>query len=291
MQKVEEKARAKINLTLDVLSKRTDGYHELLTVFQTVAMHDALSLCRNSTGLITLSVGNALIPSDGTNLAVQAACLLQEHYGVKEGVHINLKKEIPIAAGLGGGSSDAAAVLRGLIRLWQIPLEPHILYSFAEKIGSDVPFCLEGGTALGSSRGEKVEALSPCPHFYVVLANPGLAVSTAEVYRKLTLGEIRESPDTEAMCSAINSGDRAGVEANLGNVLETATFQLYPQVADLKKRMSLAGSALMCGSGPTVFSLHNSHENAVKLCVSLQKEGYNAWVTQTVTENPLEVGN
>jgi 4-diphosphocytidyl-2-C-methyl-D-erythritol kinase len=290
MQTVEERAWAKINLTLDILRKRADGYHELLTVFQTLALHDTLSLRLNNTGIITLSVGDAPLPTDGTNIAGRAARLLQQQYGVNAGVHINLEKKIPIAAGLGGGSSDAAAVLRGLVRLWRLPLERDTLYSLAETLGSDVPFCLEGGTALGRGRGEKVEILPPCPHFFVVLANPGFAVSTATVYQAFRLHETRERPDTEGMCAAVASGDRSAVSTHLKNVLETATFPLFPQVAELKNRMSLAGSALMCGSGPTVFALLHDRGKAVKLYRALQKEGLNAWLTQTVTGNPLEVG-
>ncbi|MBS4031883.1 MAG: 4-(cytidine 5'-diphospho)-2-C-methyl-D-erythritol kinase [Clostridiales bacterium] len=290
MQTVEEKAWAKINLTLDIIGKRPDGYHELLTVFQALALHDTLSLSRNNTGMITLSVGNAPLPTDGTNLAGRAARLLQKQYGIQEGVHIILDKKIPIAAGLGGGSSDAAAVLRGLVRLWRLPLERDTLYSLAETLGSDVPFCLEGGTALGRGRGEKVEILPPCPHFFVVLANPGFAVSTAAVYQAFRLHETRERPDTEAMCAAIASGDRSAVGAHLNNVLETATFPLFPKVGELKSRMSLAGSALMCGSGPTVFALFHDRGEAVELYRALQQEGCSAWLTQTVAGNLLEVG-
>lgn len=159
----------------------------------------------------------------------------------------------------------------------------------AKTLGSDVPFFLEGGTALGRGRGEEVENLPTCPHFFVVLANPRFAVSTATVYQAFRFHDTWERPDTEGMCNAIAMGDRSAVVAHLKNVLETATFPLFPQVAELKDKMSCVDSALMCGSGPTVFALFPDRGEALQLFHTLQEEGLNVWLTETVTGNPLEV--
>ncbi|MDW7651975.1 MAG: 4-(cytidine 5'-diphospho)-2-C-methyl-D-erythritol kinase, partial [Bacillota bacterium] len=178
---ISENAHAKINLTLDILGKRPDGYHELRTVYQSLALCDTLRFLPSPDGSITLGCDVPGIPLSDDNLAIRAARMLGSHYGVTKGVHIELVKRIPMAAGLAGGSSDAAAALRGLVRFWQLPHEKDVLNALAARLGSDVPFCLAGGTAIGTGRGEQVTALPSCPHFYVVLSNPGFAESTAEV--------------------------------------------------------------------------------------------------------------
>lgn len=286
---VRENAYAKINLTLDVLGKRPDGYHEILTVFQTLALHDTLYFEDISDGEVDLSCSTAALPEGPANLAWRAAQLFREHYGIKSGVHITLEKNIPVAAGLGGGSSDAAAVLRGLLRFWHLSADKDELMLIAQKLGSDVPFCLEGGTALGRGRGERLERIAPCPHFFVVLANPGFAVSTAAVYGAFNAEKVPLRPDTVQMCEAIENRDRQVIISLLGNVLETATFRLFPEVRLLKDKLGLSGNALMCGSGPTVFTLLDNKEDALLLCSRLQKDGIRAWCTETFPGKELGV--
>lgn len=280
-----ELAHAKVNLSLDILGRRADGYHDLLTVFQSLRLHDKLLVTERDDEMISLTCDDPLVPVGPENLVWRAADLLKSHYGINCGVHIAIQKNIPVAAGLGGGSSDAAAVLRALVRLWRLPPERDVLYNLAAGIGADVPFCLEGGTSLGRGRGDIIEHLPPCPHFYVVLANPGFAVPTAAVYKAFRMDDIDRHPDTAGICRAIAGGDRDLIGSSLANVLETATFRLYPRVRVLKEKMKPAGFTLMSGSGPTVFSLFKNKNDGEKLFKFLLAEGINAWFTETVTDN------
>lgn len=281
---VFEKAFAKINLILEVLHKRADGYHELRTVFQSLALHDLILLDDAPDGSISLACDAPGLPGSRENLAWRAADLLKEAAGVKKGAVITLVKRIPVAAGLAGGSSDAAAVLRGLVRLWKISLKKEEMMGLAARLGSDVPFCLAGGTALGTGRGETVRPLPACPAFYVVLANPGLAVPTAEVYQAYRPLPERKRPDTEGMLAAIYAGDSEGILSRLANDLEGPAFTLFPPVERLKKRMEAAGGpSLLSGSGATVFSLFRERKHAEKLYTELSREGVAAWLTETET--------
>ncbi|MBT9143809.1 MAG: 4-diphosphocytidyl-2-C-methyl-D-erythritol kinase [Dehalococcoidia bacterium] len=279
---VTEKAYAKINLILDVVGKRSDGYHEIRTVMQSLCLCDTITLSKNSNGQISLDCNVAELPVGAGNLAWQAASLIQAEYGVAEGVHINLKKRIPVAAGLGGGSSNAAAVLRGLVRLWGLTPKGEELSALAAKLGSDVPFCLSGGTALGTGRGEIVTVLPSCPQFYVVLANPGFPVSTASVYQNFRFEGNKERADIEGMIAAIASAEQSGILVRLANILESSTFLLYPLVEELKDKMGQMGSALMCGSGATVFALFTEAAAARRLQQTLLDAGTTAWLTETI---------
>lgn len=278
---IYELAHAKINLLLDVVGKRPDGFHELRTIFQSLSLYDTLSFSDNRDGTITLACNNPDLPTGDDNLAWRAAVRLRERYRITEGVHIMLEKRIPVAAGLGGGSSDAAAVLRGLARFWGLTPDPAALQALAAELGSDVPFCLTGGTALGTGRGERVQPLPPCPAFHVVLANPGFPVSTAQVYQSLSPGISSERPDVDGMIAAIQCGSAEGVGQRLANILEQSTFALYPAVSRLKEKMQQSAPALMCGSGATVFALFRNAAAAKKLHQSLLAEGTASWLTET----------
>jgi 4-diphosphocytidyl-2-C-methyl-D-erythritol kinase len=282
-------ARAKINLILDVTGRRADGYHDLRTVFQSLRLGDRLTFTATGNASVTLSCNLQELPQGPDNLAWQAAELLRREYRLDKGVHITLDKRIPVAAGLGGGSSDAAAVLRGLVRFWGLPQDATVLMRLAAQLGSDVPFCLWGGTALGSGRGEMLTPLPPCPHFFVVLANPGIPVSTALVYRNLVQVQKGPHPDVDGMVEAIARADREGITARLGNVLESSTFALCPAVGQLKRRMAAAAPALMCGSGATVFALFEQEGAAKKLFESLLREGTPCWLTETYHESGEEL--
>jgi 4-diphosphocytidyl-2-C-methyl-D-erythritol kinase len=281
MMSIEEYAHAKINLTLDVVGERPDGYHELRTVFQSLQLCDTLTFSHNHSSQITLACNIPGLPVHAENLVWQAASLLKDACGITQGVHIILDKKIPVAAGLGGGSSDAAAALRGLVRFWELPTEPALLYSLAAKLGSDVPFCIGGGTALGSGRGEILVKLPPCPHFYVVLANPGFPVSTAHVFQELKQREPKPKLDVDGLVLAVRQADADGIMNRLGNVLESSTFSLYPAVEELKEKMLQAGPALMCGSGATVFALFRDRAAAKRLHAYLLTHGTDSWLTET----------
>jgi 4-diphosphocytidyl-2-C-methyl-D-erythritol kinase len=267
-----EKAQAKINLTLDVLHKRPDGYHEVEMVMQTVDLSDHLQFQERSDGEIVLTCTAPYIPLDQRNLVYQAAQLMRETYGITKGLHIHIEKRIPVAAGLAGGSSDAAATLRGLNRLWNLGLSLDELAELGAKIGSDVPFCIYGGTAIARGRGEKIERLPNVAPTWVVLVKPPIAVSTADVYGRLRADEIEHHPSTEAMVAALQTGDVKVISSQLGNVLEGVTFAMYPEVERLKQQLLKFGAqgALMSGSGPTLFALVEREQKAVRICNALR---------------------
>lgn len=250
------KAPAKINLTLDVLYKRPDNYHEVEMIMTTVDLSDRIGLESREDGIIEIFSADRFVPNDQRNFAFQAAQLLKDTYGIKEGVSISIEKEIPIAAGLAGGSSDAAATLKGLNELWNLGLTIDELAELGSKIGSDVPFCVYGGTALATGRGEIIKEIPAPPSCWVVLAKPKIGVSTAEVYGGLRVDEI-EHPNTQKMIEAIETGDYELLCQSVGNVLESVTFKLHPEVVMIKEQMKRFGvdAVLMSGSGPTVFGL------------------------------------
>jgi len=258
-----EKAPAKINLTLDVLHKRPDGFHEVEMIMTTVDLADRIWLRPTDNGKITIKASERHVPNDRKNLAYQAAELLQIECKITKGVEITLEKSIPVAAGLAGGSSDAAATLRGLNRLWDLKLSVEELARLGGRIGSDVSFCVHGGTALATGRGELIEILPPPPNCWVILAKPAISVSTGDIYGNLNLSTI-DRINTVDMIEALRAGDYDKMCKSVGNVLETVTMDLHPQVVVLKEQMKRFGAdaVLMSGSGPTVFGLVK-HESRV----------------------------
>lgn len=254
--RVSEKAPAKINLTLDVLGKREDGYHEVEMIMTTVDLADRIDIVERDDEKIVIDVSEGYIPNDERNLAYQAADLVKKTFAINKGVSISITKNIPVAAGLAGGSSDAAATLRGLNELWNLRLSTEELAELGAKIGSDVSFCVYGGTALVKGKGEIVEPISSPPPCWVVLAKPPLGVSTQEVYKRLNVNEIAHG-DTSAMKKAIEEKNFQNICQNLHNALEPVTFRMHPEVEKIKEQMIRFGAdgALMSGSGPTVFGL------------------------------------
>jgi len=250
------KAPAKINLSLDVLHKRPDGYHEVKMVMTTIDLADRIELVPLASDAIKIVSHNRFVPDDHRNLAYQAAKLLKETFGIRKGVAISITKTIPVAAGLAGGSSDAAATLRGLNKLWQLGLTLDELAELGAKIGSDVSFCVYGGTALATGRGEKIELIPAPPPCWVILAKPTIGVSTADVYRNLNLQRIIH-PDVDGMVQAIKDRDYERICSLVGNALEDVTLRMHPEVAHIKEQMKRFGAdaVLMSGSGPTVFGL------------------------------------
>ena len=268
-----QKAYAKINLLLDVTGKRSDGYHEVSMIMQSVSLFDTIRFSPRP-AKISLSVDRLDLPCDSSNLAFRAAELLQQECGVSKGVHIDLVKRIPMAAGLAGGSSDAAAVLRGLNELWQLSLSAEDLEQLAARLGSDVPFCLWGGTVHATGRGEKLEPLADFAGRGVVLVHPPLHVSTAWVYGNYQMGAAPGCTDVQIMRRAVACNDFSTVTQNLYNALEKVTIPAYPQIGEIKTALSQAGSSgvLMSGSGPTVFALAPNLTEAKKLAASLSTE-------------------
>jgi 4-diphosphocytidyl-2-C-methyl-D-erythritol kinase len=260
------KAPAKINLSLDVLHKRQDGYHEVEMIMTTIDLADRVELTLLDSDTINILSHNRFVPDDQRNLAYQAARLLKDRYQVNKGVTITIEKNIPVAAGLAGGSSDAAATLRGLNQLWKLGLTVDELAEIGSEIGSDVSFCVYGGTALATGRGEKIVELPPPPTCWIILAKPFIGVSTAEVYRRLDLNNVRH-PNLKEMIQGLRNNDYQMVTNHVGNVLEDVTLKLHPEVAQIKDQMKRFGAdaVLMSGSGPTVFGMvqHDSRMHRI----------------------------
>jgi 4-diphosphocytidyl-2-C-methyl-D-erythritol kinase len=256
-------ARAKINLTLDILGKRPDGYHEVEMVMQSIELHDDLVFCPADRDISLTVEGSDLSPGPD-NLVCRAAELIRRQGKIRTGVQIRLVKAIPVAAGLGGGSADAAAALRALNEFWETGLSFSELMSLGEQLGSDVPFCLMGGTALARGKGEQLSQLPACPRLGLVLVKPRFGVSTASVYRAYTPGPAVRRPDNQAMIDAIRNSDIRGIAANLANALESVTIRLHPEIEEIKTKLISAGAlgVLMSGSGPTVFGLAEDMEAA-----------------------------
>lgn len=268
-------ANAKINLTLDILGTRPDGYHEVAMVMQEVNLHDVLSLSEIPAGIelqITIEGQKGELPADETNLCWKAAALVQKECALTQGVRIELTKRIPMAAGLAGGSADAAAVLKGMNELFALHLSEERLCELGARLGSDIPFCIMGGTMLATGRGELLERLPSVPQMDVVLAKPEVGVSTAWAYRTYDAGYAGPHPDNAAMLSAIEAGNKAGVASLLCNVLEGITLQEHAVIADYKKIMLQKGAlaSMMSGSGPTVFGLAEDEKTASEIAAAVK---------------------
>ncbi len=257
MHSISVKAPAKINLSLDVKYKREDGYHEVEMIMTTIDLADRIHMKKRDDKRIVIESTAGYIPTDGRNLAYQAADLLRKKFRIEEGVELFIEKNIPVAAGLAGGSSDAAATLKGLNKLWNLGLNQDRLAEIGAELGSDVPFCIYGGTALATGRGEILKPLPSPPACWVVLAKPRRGVSTADVYAQLRVDEIEEHPDHEALIRSLETKDFNLLTQNLVNVLEPITFSISPEVKKIKEQMQRFGGqgVLMSGSGPTVYAL------------------------------------
>lgn len=256
--RISVKAPAKINLTLDVLGKREDGYHEVEMVMTTIDLADRIDIYPRNDEKITIDSSACFVPLGEKNHVYQIAHILRTKLGIRKGVHFYIHKNIPVAAGLAGGSSDAAAAIRGLNRLWSLGLSIEEMALIGSEVGSDVAFCVHGGTALAQGRGEIITPLPSPPPAWVILAKPPTGVSTADIYGKVTMEEIQKHPARSAeMVKAIKERDYQAVYQTMGNHLETVTLSLYPEVKRLKEQMLRFGAdaSLMSGSGPTVFSL------------------------------------
>ncbi len=257
MDKINVKALAKVNLGLDVLRKREDGYHEVRMIMQTIHLYDQLEIKKTKETGIFIQSNLDFLPTNENNLIYKAALLLMDTYGIKEGIAVNLQKHIPIAAGLAGGSTDAAAVLYGMNKLFGLRLKHTKLMELGVSIGADVPYCLMRGTALAEGIGEKLRSLPPMPKCPVLIAKPGISVSTKFVYENLKLDRDTVHPDIAAQIAAIRRKDLQAVAEHMGNILETVTEVQFPVIGEIKRCMTEHGAigAMMSGSGPTVFGL------------------------------------
>lgn len=282
------KAFAKINLGLDVVRKREDGYHEVRMIMQTVGIFDRLELKMRTGQGIQVSTNLSFLPNDENNLVYRAAKLLMDEKGIKDGISIQLEKHIPVAAGMAGGSSDAAAVLVGVNRMFEMGFSMRELMERGVKIGADVPYCVMRGTALSEGIGEVLTSLPPMPACSIVIAKPPVNVSTKFVYENLHAESLTEHPDIDGMVNAIRKGELSGITERMGNVLESVTEKSCPVIGELKAYMREKGAlnALMSGSGPTVFGIFDDVEKAAEVRDGIREMGTARQVYLTAPVNP-----
>ncbi|MDF2545582.1 MAG: 4-(cytidine 5-diphospho)-2-C-methyl-D-erythritol kinase [Anaerosolibacter sp.] len=282
LSELKIRGRAKINLSLDVLRRREDGYHEIKMIMQQVDLYDEITLREIEEG-IRLQCNCEFIPADEGNIAYRAAKLIKEKYHIQKGIYIYIEKNIPVAAGLAGGSTNAAAVLLGLNSLWNLGASKEELMALGLQLGADVPFCVLGGAALAEGIGEKLTPIQGLENTWVVLCKPNIGVSTADVYKNLNINNIQQHPDTERILDALCRKDIQTVAGNLKNVLEQVTEQMHPIVRDIKRRMleyNALGS-IMSGSGPTVFGLYKDYNKAKSAFDNLNKVYKQTYVVKT----------
>ncbi len=285
MQEIDVGAKAKVNLTLDVLHRRPDGYHEVEMIMQTIDLQDEIRIKRRMSRGITVNTDNTEVPDGPENLAYRAVDILRERCGFEDGLEVSIAKKIPVGAGLAGGSADAAAVLTGVNQLLELGLTQGELMELGATLGSDVPFCLTGGAAIARGRGELLEPLAGVPEFWLVLVKPRFSVSTATVYSLFNPELVRSRPDNPAMKSALIRHDLRQVAPLLVNVLETVTVAIHPEVDWIKQQLLAAGAvgALMSGSGPTVFALVQSEAQGLEIAGPLANLYDEVFVTRLST--------
>ena len=262
MDKIQLKALAKINLGLDVLRRREDGYHEVKMIMQTIGLHDDLEIRKTKTPGIQVKTNLYYLPTNENNLVYKAAKLLMDEFQIQDGVSIQLKKRIPVAAGMAGGSSDGAAVLWGINQMYGLGLSMQALMERGVRLGADVPYCIQRGTALAEGIGEKLIGLPPMPKCTILIAKPGISVSTKFVYENLHANDLKpeQHPDVDSMIEAMRQKDLGLLCSRMGNVLETVTIPAYPAINEIKRTMIDNGAigSMMSGSGPTVFGIFDS---------------------------------
>ncbi len=284
---MEVQARAKLNLTLDVLGRRPDGYHDMRMIMQSIELADILSLSYNDTGELRVRTNLHFLPNNEKNLAAQAALRWWEARGESpQGLDIAIEKRIPVCAGMAGGSSDAAAVLRAMNRMEEAGLSPEAVAEIGERVGSDVPYCVIGGTALAEGRGEVLTALPPLPRCWVVLCKPEFSISTPALFAKIDSVRLRCRPDTQGVVAALEAGDLAGVARRMYNVFEDALpDRQRARVNDIKNTLIQCGAlgASMSGTGPTAFGLFDDEALAQEAQERLTEFSGEVFLTKTVS--------
>ncbi len=274
MDKLELKALAKINLGLDVLGRRDNGYHDVKMVMQTIYLYDDVILKKTKESGIQLATNLSYLPVDENNIAYKAAKLLREEFELQEGISIYLKKRIPVSAGMAGGSTNAAAVLFGMNRMFDLGLSMQELMERGVKLGADVPYCVMRGTVLAEGIGEILTPLSPMPKCTILIAKPGISVSTKTVYEKFDALSRIEHPDIDGLVRGLEEGDLQKISSCMGNVLEMVTIEDYPIIEQIKNIMKREGAlhAIMSGSGPTVFGIFEDRKSAKRAYRALREK-------------------
>jgi 4-diphosphocytidyl-2-C-methyl-D-erythritol kinase len=282
MESIELQAKAKINLSLDVIGKRPDGYHDVKMIMQTIGLHDDILLEKTGEG-IRIECNSPWVPTDSGNIAWKAAQLILSRCGIKNGVNIRIYKRIPVAAGLAGGSTDAAAVFKGLNILYSLNISEEELMGMGREIGADVPYCIKGGTMLSEGIGEILSPLERLEEVPIILVKPRIGVSTAWVYKNLQLEKVLIRPDTELLVKAIKERRIDILAGNMRNVLESVTMEKHSVIRDIKEKLVRFGAAgsMMSGSGPTVFGIFADRKSAEHAYGKLNKERWECYLTET----------
>lgn len=283
MKSISLNAHAKINLSLDVTRKRQDGYHEVKMIMQTIALHDKVILDKRDTG-IEVSCDKPWVPGGNDNIAYKAANLISQRCNAVSGVSIKILKRIPVAAGLAGGSADAAAVIKGMNELFNLNLNEDELLDIGKHVGADVPFCIKGGTMLSEGIGEELTEIDSMPEVNIVLVKPRVSVSTAWVYNNLKLDKISSRPDTNLLIKAISEKNISYLAGNMRNVLETVTIEKYGVINDIKNELLRLGAlgSMMSGSGPSVFGIFEDSKKACHAYEGLKGSKWECFMTQTL---------
>lgn len=285
MESIRLKARAKINLGLDVLGKRENGYHDVRMVMQTIGIYDRLIMTKIPEDEIRIISNLSFLPVNENNLIYKAIKMLKDEYHFQGGVEVNLNKFIPVAAGMAGGSTDAASAMFGVNRLYRLGLSTKKMMDLGVNLGADVPYCVMRGTALAEGIGEKLTKLPAVPHMWLLVAKPPINVSTRIVYESLDMNGVTEHPDIDGIIQAVKDQDVNAIVAKMGNVLENVTIPLYPVIDMIKQDMLSHGAinAMMSGSGPTVFGIFPDEQTALQCQAFLKDKGdaRQVYITET----------
>ena len=287
MNRIQMKALAKVNLGLDVIRRREDGYHEVKMIMQTVRLYDRIILEKTQKG-ISMETNLSFLPVNEQNIAYRAAKMLMDEFHIQSGLHIKIDKHIPVAAGMAGGSTDGAAVLYGVNKIFELGLTKRQLMERGVKLGADVPYCIMRGTVLSEGIGEILTPVSFLPDCHILIAKPPVSVSTKHVYENLKLDKIEKHPDIDGMVEALRIEDLHGVTQRMENVLETVTIPEHPEIQQIKELMIKEGAlnALMSGSGPTVFGIFDDREKGMRARDLLRKSSL---VRQTYLVRPFNI--
>lgn len=288
MEEIILKTPAKINWTLDVVRKRSDGYHDISTIMQSIAIYDEIKIRSLSEKKIVVGVSDPNIPDGEDNIAYKAAKLMLDSFKIDRGLDIYISKQIPSAAGLGGGSSDGAAVMFGIKYMYDIDVDLDTLISMGSVIGADIPFCILGGTALAEGIGEKLTPLPSIDKFWLIIVKPNINISTGEIYGRIQVDNIVNRPDNNRFIQALYSGDLEGMAKYGSNVLEGVSASLYPIIYDIKSDIRKAGAVytLMSGSGPSVFGVFKTRDEAKKAYCLLKYKYEHIFLTHTISKGP-----
>lgn len=291
MNSIELKSRAKINLSIDVLGKRDDGYHLVEMIMQTIDLYDVIKIKQLDTNDVVIKSNSSHIPLDNDNIVYKAIELLRQRFNINKGIEVFIEKNIPVAAGMAGGSSNAAAVLVGLNKLWKLNLTEQELQELGLKLGADVPYCISGKTALAEGIGEKLSYIKGLPkNISILICKPNLFVSTKDVYQGLDLSNIVKRPNNKFLIECLEKEDIDSLSKNMSNVLENVTSKMHKEINEIEEIM-MANSALgsmMSGSGPTVFGLFDKYDNALK-CKDILLQQYSQVYVVSSSEKGVEI--